>query len=386
MLKRRRTLVVPMLLLSAAPVATVLLASAVVVLGDPCSSDGAGAAPNRTASRSIPHYLLSIYQEVGDEYDLPWQILAGIGQEECDQGRNPDPSCRPIQGARGPGVANSAGASGPMQIGVGGAAGNAYQRLHHLLPDPSLGPHDPTTAVELATLVLIKLKGAAPAQPIDAYASAVAGYNGVGPAAQQYARRVLADATSYATGVLAAGPGTCQASGAPLVTGSKARILKSGEAEAPADAPPAVQAMIAAGSRIDRFPYSWGGGHGAVSRTMSQTAPDPGAAPGSQENGGPGYDCSSATDYVLYGGGFGETLLGDQAPASTTLESVGDPGPGRWVTIYANPSHAYIEVAGIYLDTAAGQGRPPSPPDTGPRWSPVGTGPRGFVERHPPGL
>lgn len=117
---------------------------------------------------------------------------------------------------------------------------------------------------------------------------------------------------------------------------------------------------------------------------MSQTQPDPGAYPGNQENGGPGYDCSSATNYVLYGGGFGQTLLQDQAPASTILEGIGDPGPGRWVTIYANADHAYIEVAGVYLDTAAGQGKPPRPPDTGPRWSPSGTGPSGFIARHPP--
>ena len=45
-----------------------------------------------------------------------------------------------------PGVANFAGASGPMAIGVGGAAGDAYDALRHYLPDPALGPHGPTTA------------------------------------------------------------------------------------------------------------------------------------------------------------------------------------------------------------------------------------------------
>jgi hypothetical protein len=144
--------------------------------------------------------------------------------------------------------------------------------------------------------------------------------------------------------------------------------------------------MIAAGNRIDHFPYSYAGGHGAVAQTMSQVDPNPSAFPGEEENGGPGYDCSSATDYVLYGGGFGRTLLDDQAPASPTLETVGAPGPGRWVTIYANPSHAYIEVAGIYFDTAAGEGKQPNPPSTGPRWSMNGTGPAGFVARHPEGL
>ena len=189
-----------------------------------------------------------------------------------------------------------------------------------------------------------------------------------------------------ATGTAAFGPSCSAALGTPLVPGTKARILPSGDAAAPADAPVVVQQMIAAGNRIDHFPYSYAGGHGAVAQTMNQAAPDPAAFPGAEENGGPGYDCSSATDYVLYGGGFGQALLQDQAPASTTLESVGDPGPGRWVTIFANAGHAYIEVAGIYFDTAAGLGNPPNPPSTGPRWSTVGTGPAGFVERHPPGL
>jgi hypothetical protein len=388
MLRRRRSsIVVPVVMLAAAPLGTVLVASTALVLGSQCSPDASGAAPTSAATGAIPAALLTIYQQVGDEYDLPWQILAGIGQEECDQGRDPDPSCTLQPGAQGPGVANSAGASGPMQIGVGGAAGDAYDQLRGYLPDPRLGPHDPTTAVQLAALVLIKDKGAAPGQPIDAYATAVAAYNGTGPAAQQYANRVLADAQSYGSdSVPAAGTGACQAADVSLVSGDRAQILTNGTAEAPADAPTAVQHMIAAGNRINHFPYSYAGGHGAVGQTMNQTAPDPAAYPGEQENGGPGYDCSSATDYVLYGGGFGQTLLGDQAPASTTLESVGDPGPGKWVTIYANPTHAYIEVAGIYLDTAAGEGKPPNPPPTGPRWSTVGTGPAGFVARHPPGL
>ena len=144
--------------------------------------------------------------------------------------------------------------------------------------------------------------------------------------------------------------------------------------------------MIAAGNRIDRFPYSYGGAHGDPAQTMSQSNPNPAAVPGSEENGGPGYDCSSATSYVLWGGGFGQSLLGGSVLVSGDLESVGLPGPGKWVTIYATAGHAYIEVAGIYFDTAAGLGNPPNPPSTGPRWSAVGTGPAGFVERHPPGL
>jgi hypothetical protein len=358
-----------------------------VVIGGTCTGSGVGDAPSALAVRDIPAGFLRIYEQVGGQFKIPWEVLAGIGQEECDQGRLADPSCTPQPGATGLGVANFAGASGPMQIGVGGLAGNVYQSLRRYLPDPSLGPHDPTTAVDLAALVLIRDKGAPIGQPIDAYAVYVRAYNGSGPAADAYAARVLADAHAYqGAGTTAFGPLCSAVLGTTIVPGTRARILASGDAAAPADAPAVVQQMIAAGNRIDRFPYSYAGGHGAVAQTMNQTAPDPAAFPGAEENGGPGYDCSSATDYVLYGGGFGQTLLQDQAPASTTLESVGDPGPGRWVTIYANAGHAYIEVAGIYFDTAAGLGNPPNPPSTGPRWSSVGTGPAGFVARHPQGL
>jgi hypothetical protein len=98
-----------------------------------------------------------------------------------------------------------------------------------------------------------------------------------------------------------------------VIAGTRARILPSGEADAPA----AVQDMIAAGNRIDHFPYSYAGGHGAPAQTMSQTNPDPRAVPGDEENGGPGYDCSSATSYVLWGGGLGESLPGGVMMDST---------------------------------------------------------------------
>lgn len=359
-----------------------------VVIGQSCTGGGGvGDAPSPVAVRDIPASMLAIYQQVGAQYKLPWEILAGIGKEECDHGLDPDPSCTPRPGAKGPGVANFAGASGPMQVGIGGAAGVEYDALRHFLPDPSLGPHDPTTAVELAALVLIKDKGAPTGQPIDAYRDYARAYNGAGPIAEAYAVRVLADAHAYqGAGTISVGAGCSAAFGTPIVPGAKARILADGVAAAPADAPAGVQAMIAAGNRINHFAYSYGGAHGDPAQTMSQSNPNPAAVPGAEENGGPGYDCSSATSYVLWGGGLGQSLLGGGVLVSGELESVGDPGPGKWVTIYANTGHAYIEVAGIYFDTAAGLGNPPNPPPTGPRWSTVGTGPAGFVARHPPGL
>jgi hypothetical protein len=210
---------------------------------------------------------------------------------------------------------------------------------------------------------LIKDKGAPTGQPIDAYRDYTRAYNGAGPAADAYAARVIADAHAYqGAGTIALGATCSTAFGTPLVSSTKARILADGIAAAPANAPAVVQAMIAAGNRINHFPYSYGGAHGDPAQTMNKTNPNPAAVPGAEENGGPGYDCSSATSYVLWGGGLGQRLLGDAVDDSTALESVGDPGPGKWVTIYATAGHAYIEVAGIYFDTAAGLGNPPNPP------------------------
>jgi hypothetical protein len=126
-----------------------------VLIGQSCSG-GAGVADSasQVAQRTIPADVLAIYEAVDARYRIPWEVLAGIGEEECDQGRNPAPSCTPQPGAIGPGAASCAGASGPMQIGVGsgpcGSAGDEYDQLRQFLPDPSLGPHDPATAAAAA--------------------------------------------------------------------------------------------------------------------------------------------------------------------------------------------------------------------------------------------
>jgi hypothetical protein len=198
-------------LIVAAAMVPLLLAMGIalisVLIGQTCSGGAGGDAPSRAARRDIPARFLSIYEQVGARYRIPWEILAGIGKEECDHGRSPDPSCTPQPGAIGPGAANFAGASGPMQVGIGGAAGDEYDSLRHFLPGPALGPHDPTTSVELAALVLIKDKGAPTGRSIDAYLPYVRAYNGSRPAAAAYADRVIADAHAYegTGGVVVAG-------------------------------------------------------------------------------------------------------------------------------------------------------------------------------------
>jgi hypothetical protein len=180
------------------PVGAILLVGAVTGGAASClAAAGIADAPSRTAIAQIPRQLLPVFEQVGARYHVPWEVLAGIAANECNLGRSTDPSCTLQPGATGPGVANAAGASGLMQIGIGGASGNTYQRVQPYLPDPQLGPHDPTTAVQLAALTLLKLKGAPQDAPIVAYLPYVIAYNGTGPAAVAYGQRVIADAQSY---------------------------------------------------------------------------------------------------------------------------------------------------------------------------------------------
>jgi cell wall-associated NlpC family hydrolase len=165
----------------------------------------------------------------------------------------------------------------------------------------------------------------------------------------------------------AADPAACApggATGVPLTSGDRARLLANGQAAAPADAPLAVKEMIAAGNQIAGKPYVYGGGHGLP---LSEVAPS--------------YDCSSSVEHLLYGGGL---LPASYDAASGTLESFGAPGPGAWVTIYANADHVFMYVAGMRWDThnAAGSGDG----STGIGWHPLVRSSAGFVARHPVGL
>jgi peptidoglycan hydrolase-like protein with peptidoglycan-binding domain len=149
-------------------------------------------------------------------------------------------------------------------------------------------------------------------------------------------------------------PATPAADPAPLPPGSKARVNPDGTATAPADAPTAVQEIVAAGNEIATKPYRYGGGHGRWNDT--------------------GYDCSGSVSFALHGA----DLL-DAPMDSSQLESYGAAGPGRWVTIYANAGHAYMVVAGLRFDTS---GRS----QAGTRWQADMRSGGGYVVRHPDGL
>jgi hypothetical protein len=148
--------------------------------------------------------------------------------------------------------------------------------------------------------------------------------------------------------------------GLAVFPGPPAVIGPDGLAIAPAGAPPQVQAAIAAANRIIGKPYKYGGGHGEVEDT--------------------GYDCSGTISYAL----IGAELLEDGVPLdSSSFMRWGDRGPGTWFTVYTNPGHAFLVIAGLRLDTSAA-GDPSGL--KGPRWRPNLRSTRGFRARHPEGF
>jgi cell wall-associated NlpC family hydrolase len=139
-----------------------------------------------------------------------------------------------------------------------------------------------------------------------------------------------------------------------LHTGPRARVLPDGTAVAPENAPEVVKRVILAANSIAKFPYKWGGGHGAW-----------------RDNG---YDCSGSVSFALAGAG-----LLDRPLTSGLFADWGAPGPGEWITIYANSGHVFMTVAGLRFDTS-GRGR------AGTRWQDAPRPTGGFAVVHPPGL
>lgn len=120
--------------------------------------------------------------------------------------------------------------------------------------------------------------------------------------------------------------------------------------------PAPVQFAVKAGNQMQTQPYRRGGGH-----SNSNVA---------------GYDCSGSVSQVLMGAG----LLG-QPLSSAGFANYGEPGPGRWITLFVRPgSHVFMSVCGLRLDTTGPGGTP------GPRWRAQPRDYAGFQVRHPPGF
>ncbi len=147
--------------------------------------------------------------------------------------------------------------------------------------------------------------------------------------------------------------------GLAVVPGREAVLRTDGRAAIPHDAPKQVRALVRSLNEIAGKPYKWGGGHAKLLDA--------------------GYDCSGSVSYGLIRTGLLAAPLVSGGFAKAYAH-----GEGRWVTLYANADHVYMEVAGLRLDTSpvadpTGQG-------DGVRWRPaIGRRP-GFAARHPLGL
>jgi peptidoglycan hydrolase-like protein with peptidoglycan-binding domain len=141
-------------------------------------------------------------------------------------------------------------------------------------------------------------------------------------------------------------------------TPSEQRLVQSRAEETeevvPESVPVEVQQIVAAADEIATKPYKYGGGHGRWRDS--------------------GYDCSGSISYALHGAGLLDSPLD-----STGFMSWGEPGKGRWVTIYANAGHAYMVVNGRRFDTSSSK-------RSGTRWSDKMRSARGYRVRHPEGL
>jgi hypothetical protein len=137
----------------------------------------------------------------------------------------------------------------------------------------------------------------------------------------------------------------------PTVPG-EVGVIRDGIAYAPAAAPIEVQQAIwAADNGLLDKPYVYGGGHKSFRSR--------------------GYDCSGTVSFALNAAGLLDSPLD-----SSSFMRWGERGRGAWITVYTNPGHAFVVIAGLRLDTS-GAG------ESGPRWRPEPRSTRGFRARHP---
>jgi peptidoglycan DL-endopeptidase CwlO len=166
--------------------------------GSGCPASGATAQQpqaSQAGKNSIPANYLYWYKKVGQQYGIPWTILAGIGTEESQNGQST------LQGVHS--GTNSAGAAGPMQIGVSGAAGDqwggapvhpAAQAVNGVATDEdgnsTVSVYDPADAIAGAAKYLIQHGVQSNVQ------GAIFAYNH----ADWYVQAVLNYASEYAAG------------------------------------------------------------------------------------------------------------------------------------------------------------------------------------------
>ena len=127
-------------------------------------------------------------------------------------------------------------------------------------------------------------------------------------------------------------------------------------AHAGPELPPVIHAIVQFANELQGRPYEAGGGHQVLFDD--------------------GFDCSGAVSHILYRAGLLSGSL-----TSSSFARYGQPGAGRFVTLFVRPgSHVFMAVCGLRFDTSGGQ------KGEGPRWRPTPRDPSGFMIRHPVNL
>jgi hypothetical protein len=364
----------------AGSVALIMIAALAMSIADLGAANAACtvAGPGPSGVAGIPGQFLPYFEGAGSYFQLGgegWAYLAALNYAES---RFDSPGAGVFSGS------NSAGAAGPMQIGIGGAATDNWDTYKLDIPaDLSGGTQPPSVYNEADAVYAAGAKLRGDGAPAD-WLAALTAWNDYPPEIQQVTSLVAQYTQAPGTGASAirGGPtissavaGSCVPLSGPSVPGAVARILPDGTAAIPADAPGQVQEAIAAGNRIIDTSYSNERDPNMLSTIMSS------------------YDCSGSTDYVLYNAGLNTPQVdvgGAVAGDSTDLESYANPGAGQWITVFASAGHAFIEVAGLVLDTS--HYAPTAPAGTGPRWQPASILPAQladgnvWTQRHPGGL
>src|SRR5271169_263604 len=217
-----------------------------------CSGQRTGTAGQPAAgakAKTIPADYLYWYKRVGQQYGVPWTILAGIGTVESDNGQTTLPGVHSGQ--------NGFGAAGPMQIGIGGASGNTWggaavhpgsQVVNGVATDEDGGPnadvYNPADAIAGAAKYLLEF------QVQTDPSGAIFAYNHL----QSYVQSVLYYAGQYAGGsysvVSAQLPSGSSAAGCATTTGGVPAV------QAPTQA---VATAISFAEQQLGKPYLWGG-------------------------------------------------------------------------------------------------------------------------------
>ena len=342
-----RSVVLGALCALAVALAAVLGLAALVATQSRASCSAPSTLPAGASARAlaeIPHWLMPLYVDAAERYGLGpqgWAYLASINDQETSFGRDLSTS--------------SAGALGWMQFEP-----ETWSR-YGVAADPTApgsppDPYDPWDAIYAAASYL-RAAGA----PGD-WAGAIYAYNH----ASWYVADVVARAASYLGGGPATGDSR-QATASRLQAGAGAGCASEAASDTVAAKVEAAADELAAMA----VPYVYGGGH------VTPATPDP------------GLDCSSSVSWVLQHAGVEVSTM-----TSGEYESWGESGPGRYVTIFANPEHVFMAIRFSvaapwrYFGTS-GFGHPEAPNGTGPAWFTVAPAPTylaGFVVRHPPGL